>query len=238
MANTKTTAESTKIPANALMYSLDNMANVNVVMNPNLLTKIRTAPRPMLIDGVGGKSVLVRKVGDHPLFGTCWYFPDNEFNVISQDKALEQGFLLGISEDNLLVWLSRKADNLRIYFHKDSKDRFYKCPVEEVDKAIVQAERAKVSMINNAAAQLPDNLEEIYGQGKQNMLFTEEQLRRMDIVAAMHISMDHPSDEQLCKFISSPSTINCPVTIQDLKNLRANRGPCPHCLEGKPKPHK
>lgn len=52
------------------------------------------------------------------------------------------------------------------------------------------------------------------------MLYTEEQLRRVDIAEALHISMDHPSDEQMSRFISSPSTINCPITVQDLKNLR------------------
>ena len=40
--------------------------------------------------------------------------------------------------------------------------------------------------------------------------------------------MDHPSDEQMTKFIS------CPITVQDLKNLRAIKGPCAQCLEGKP----
>ena len=76
------------------------------------------------------------------------------------------------------------------------------------------------------------------GEGKERMLYSDEQLRRADLAETLHISMDHPSDEHMSKFISSPSTINCPITVQDLKNLRAIKGPCAQCLEGKPKPNK
>jgi hypothetical protein len=41
----------------------------------------------MRIVGIGGKQIEITKVGDHPLFGKCWYYPQNEFNIISQWKA-------------------------------------------------------------------------------------------------------------------------------------------------------
>lgn len=82
------------------------------------------------------------------------------------------------------------------------------------------------SMYKEQSHYLPGNLEEIYGQGKKRMLYSDEQLRRADVAETLHISMDHPSDEQMSKFISSSSTINCPITVQDVKNLRAIKGPC------------
>jgi hypothetical protein len=69
------------------------------------------------------------------------------------------------------------------------------------------------------------------------MYYTQEQLRRAEIVDGMHVALEHPSDQQLSAFIMSPSSINMPITVQDLHNLRAIKGPCKVCLEGKPLPH-
>ena len=75
------------------------MANVNVIRNPHLVTNIRDSGKPMLVDGVGKSQVSVTKKADHPLFGTCWYYPENEFNIISQHKANEAGWLVRMISD-------------------------------------------------------------------------------------------------------------------------------------------
>lgn len=74
-----------------------------------------------------------------------------------------------ISDDNQIVWLERKRDGSIIYFAKDPKDKFFKCPVTEVHKlldndkkTIANGQVAKVNV--RRAVPLPDNLEEIYGQ--------------------------------------------------------------------------
>jgi hypothetical protein len=147
-----------------------------------------------------------------------------------------------VSEDNEQAWLVR--EDVSICFERDPKDHFYKCPIEKVDELIValdkrkkeKAERGDGHMMN--AEDLVGNIDEIYGNGAQRSLYTDEQLRRADIAEAMHISMEHCSDQQLKAFIESPSTINCPITFNDVKNLRAIKGPCRVCLEGKPAPNK
>ena len=82
----------------------------------------------MNIDGVGGKSVSIRLIGDHELFGTCFYCPETEYNVVSQWKAEKKGFKTRLSEDNETAWLVRESDNLSICFTRDDSDHFYKCP--------------------------------------------------------------------------------------------------------------
>jgi len=89
-----------------------------------------------------------------------------------------------------------------------------------------------------SAEDFVERIDEIYGNGNQRMLYTDEQLRRADIADAMHVAMEHCSDQQLKAFIESPSTINCPITFNDVKNLRAIKGPCLVCMEGKPQPNK
>ena len=75
----------------------------------------------MVVDGVGKSQVNVSKKADHPLFGTCWFYPDNEFNIISQHRANEAGWLVRISDDNQLLWLEREKDGSIVYFTKDPR---------------------------------------------------------------------------------------------------------------------
>ena len=215
------------------------MANVNVIKNPNVLKNIRDSSKTMNIKGVGGKTITINQIGDHPLFGKCWYYPNNEFNIISQWKANEKGLMFRVSDDNEQAWLVRD-DGISICFNRDPKDHFYKCPIESVDKLICELDqlqeiqeerRAQVNQLTGD--DYAGNLDEIYGNGNQKMLYTDEQLRRAEIAEAMHISMEHCSDQQLKAFIESPSTINCPITFNDIKNLRAIKGPSRVCLEGK-----
>ena len=223
----------------AMRYCLDGMANVNVIRNPNVLHNIRDSGKVMKIVGIGGKQIEITKVGDHRLFGKCWYYPQNEFNIISQWKANEQGLMFRVSEDNEQAWLVR--EDVNICFIRDPKDHFYKCPIEDVDKLILALDKRKEETGKSYPMYGEDfvgNIDEIYGNGKQNMLYTDEQVRRAEIAEALHITMEHCSDQQLKAFIESPSTINCPITFNDVRNLRVIKGPCLVCLEGKPKPHK
>ena len=222
-----------------MKYCIDGMANVNVIKNPNVLRNIRTSPKSMNIKGVGGKTITIDQIGDHPLFGKCWYYPSNEFNIISQWKANQKGLMFRVSDDNEQAWLVRD-DGISICFNRDPKDHFYKCPIDSVDELIRELDALEINResVNLNAEDYAGNLDEIYGEGQQRMLYTEEQVRRAEIAEAMHISFEHCSDQQLKTFIESPSTINCPITFNDVKNLRAIKGPCRVCLEGKPKPNK
>jgi len=213
---------------NHTFYCLDSMANVSVFRNPELLTDIRSSDKPLSIDGVGAKLTKVDQVGTHHLFGEVWYLPTNEYNIVSQWQAQKNGFLLKMSEDNKSCYLYRGSDRTAMRFVRDPIDHFYKCPATDREIARV----GKAFEIN------AHELHEAYSVNNHSMYYSQEQLRRADIVESLHVSLEHPSDSQLVAFIQSPSSINLPVSVQDVHNLRAIKGPCPICLEGRPKPHK
>ena len=213
---------------NHTFYCLDSMANVSVFRNPDLISDIRQSDKPLSIDGVGAKLTKVNQVGTHHLFGEVWYLPTNEYNIVSQWQAQKSGFLLKMSDDNQSCYLYRASDRTAIRFMRDPVDHFYKCPATDREIARV----GKAFEIN------AQELHEAYSVNNHSMYYSQEQLRRADIVESLHVSLEHPSDSQLIAFIQSPSSINLPVTVQDVHNLRAIKGPCPVCLEGRPKPHK
>ena len=122
------------------------------------------------------KTITIDQIGDHPLFGKCWYYPNNEFNIVSQWKANEKGLMFRMSDDNEQAWLVRD-DGISICFNRDPKDHFYKCPIESVDKLIEELDELKISQeerrshVNHLNAEdYPGNLDEIYGDGGQRML--------------------------------------------------------------------
>jgi hypothetical protein len=66
---------------------------------------------------------------------------------------------------------------------------------------------------------------------------TLEQQGRAEKALALHVSLHHPSDKALMAMLSSPSMINCDISVQDMINARAIHGPCSACLEGKSFPN-
>jgi hypothetical protein len=203
------------------------MANVNVFRNEDLVIDAKTTQNAMNIDGVGEKGTTTQRKGIHPLFGEVWILPTNSYNIVSQYQAQKNGFLLRMSEDNESCWLVNKKTNVSVYFERDPSDHFYKC---EVPRESIRSKVFQLTAIENKSA--------VFTMDNQSMYYTQEQLRKAEIVEGMHVSMEHPSDQQLTAFLQSPSSINMPVTVQDLHNLRAIKGPCNVCLEGRPHPHK
>ena len=140
----------------------------------------------------------VDRVGDHPSFGECWICPTNKYNVIAQCKTVENGFLEHKNPDNTLLYLTRKADNITICFTRDdATDHFYKVPIDSIADLL----DPKIKFLGNAD-ELINHIHETYGIAGDRMLYTEEQLRRINIASALHISLNHPSDIQLMEMIS------------------------------------
>ena len=210
---------------NHTWLALDTMANINVFRNPDLVENLSISSLPMNIDGVGEKGTRTQRRGVHPLFGEVWIVPENQYNIVSHYQALKNGFLLRMSSDNKSCWLVNKDKNVSVYFEHDPEDHFFKT---EINSETVRSKAFALTAIENNQAYKIEN---------QSMYYTQEQLRRAEIVEGMHVSMEHPSDHQLSAFLMSPSSINMPVTVQDLHNLRAIKGPCNACQEGRPKPN-
>lgn len=203
--------------------AIDTMANINVFRNEDLVNDARDSSIPMNIDGVGEKGTKTYRRGVHPLFGDVWIVPSNQYNIVSAFQAQKNGFKLRMSEDNESCWLVNSEKNVSVYFERDPSDHFYK---SEIDAETVRSKAFPMSAVENT-----------YRSENQSMYYTQEQLRKAEIVEGLHVALEHPSDQQLTAFLQSPSSINMPVSVQDLHNLRAIKGPCNVCLEGRPKPN-
>ena len=107
MAKTAEDSNPSKESNDHYNYCVDTMANVNVYRNKDLIINVRSSGRPMRIDGVGGKTVNMNQIGDHPLFGPGFYCPENDYNVLSRWRLNQQGFLVNFSKDNESIWVTR-----------------------------------------------------------------------------------------------------------------------------------
>jgi len=205
--------------------NLDDHANIHLFCNKRLLTDVKRLKDPVRIAGIGGMSIEVSQLGQHPLLGDVLYEPKNGYNIMSLDLLEEMGYEDRKATDKKTRYLYNAATKSLITFHKDPIDRFWKCPVESFD-----AELLRLFPVVATAHR------EMYCY-PMSAYYTVEQQRRAQEAIQLHQALDHPSDKALKALLGSPSMINVPITAQDLANARAIYGPCPHCLEGKPKPH-
>ena len=206
-------------------YVLDSLANCHVFCNRNLLTNIRNI-KPEPVVGVKGIVSTLDRVGDHPLFGVCFYAPSNRVNVVSEGLARKRsGYYMSTAKPNTKKYLYNEDIKSLIVFDEDPRDGFHKCPIPRMDEAILKA---------FPAICLRSYSSFVYSMSSY---YTVEQQRRAQEAIMLHNALDHPSDKALNEMLQSKSMINVPITGQDLANARAIYGPCPHCLEGKPHSH-
>ena len=205
--------------------NIDDHSNIHLFCNKRLLTNVKKLKTPVKVVGVGGMFKNVEYVGEHPLLGEVLYDPDNGYNIMSMDLLEELGYVDRKSEDRQTLFLYHKENKSVIAFKKDPFDRFWKCPVEQFDAEILRA-FPLMAQLHRETFCYP-----------MSAYYTVEQQRRAQEAIQLHQALDHPSDRALTALLGSPSMINVPITANDLANARAIYGPCPHCLEGKPKPH-
>jgi hypothetical protein len=161
---------------------LDTMANINVFRNPDLVEQVSTSSLPMNIDGVGEKGTRTQRRGVHPLFGEVWIVPENQYNIVSHYQAVKNGFLLRMAPDNKSCWLVNANRNVSVYFEYDPDDHFFKA---EISADTVRSKAFNMTAIENNQA---------YRINNESMYYTQEQLRRAEIVEGLHVAMEHPSD--------------------------------------------
>ena len=205
--------------------NIDDHANIHLFANKSLLTNLRKLKDPIRVVGMGGMSKFIEYIGEHPLLGDVLYDPNNGYNIMSMDLLEELGYIDRKSEDRKTLYLYHKENKSVIAFKKDPFDRFWKCPVEEFDRELIRS------------FPIVAQLHREYFAYPMSAYYTVEQQRRAQEAIQLHQALDHPSDRSLTALLQSNSMINVPITAQDLANARAIYGPCPHCLEGKPKPH-
>jgi hypothetical protein len=63
--------------------------------------------------------------------------------------------------------------------------------------------------------------------------YTVEQKKRAEMVARLHVLLNHPSDDQLCGLLDSTDFLDCPLTSRDVRVSAGINGPCNSCMTGK-----
>ena len=126
------------------------------------------------------------------------------------------------------------ADNQRLFYHNKS----YK-PItftEDNDGMF----KIRAMDVWNAYTAAGDDIE-VKAKQVVNAIMTHvtsEQQRRADEAITLHYLLSHPSDKALEAFLKSSSSINVPITANDLQRARALYGQCKECSCGKPFAHK
>jgi hypothetical protein len=165
--------------------------------------------------------VTLRRVGDHPIFGTVFVDPRNKYNLVGEPVIRKLGMQFIKSEDDKHQDLVQKSTgNVVMRFHRDSADGFYKASFLST----------KIRHVASGSVIKKEDSTD------RRSLFTNLQIERANKVLALHEALCHPSDEALKALLESPSLINLDVTATDLKNAREIFGPCAVCLQSKPLP--
>ena len=229
---------------NLTCLNLDSHANIHVFKNPALLENIRPAPKPIRVRGVGG-IVTYKLIGDHKIFGEVIFDKNNEFNILSQTLAREKGYLVTISSDNNTIYLINKNyNNHTLIFKLDVRDGFYKCDTATKPRLTSSNNdvsfQATSTLFNNSLQSMayPFQLYDTPHVPPMEQFFSKEQRDRALTAVELHNAWSHPSDKAMKAMLESPSMINVGITYADLKNARVLFGPCTHCREGKPYPHR
>ena len=206
---------------NYTCYSKDSHANVCIFANPFMLANLRDLDTPRVIEGLCGMKVTLRRVGDHPIFGTVFVDPRNKYNLVGEPVIRKLGMQFIKSEDDKHQDLVQKSTgNVVMRFHLDSADGFYKASFLST----------KIRHVASGSVIKKEDSTD------RRSLFTNLQIERANKVLALHEALCHPSDEALKALLESPSLINLDVTATDLKNAREIFGPCAVCLQSKPLP--
>jgi hypothetical protein len=198
---------------------LDNGANICVVNDKSLLNNLRKTA-PIMIQGVSKQKVTSNVVGSFMHFGTAYYVPESPFNIVSFRQAKEKFNMSYDNNDDVFIITSKSRGVHRYVFKHNSGTGLYHLQVGTTTKKMNVA--APIRRIRRKDVPI--------GNGDvQNFVLTPEQIERADAVQIMHNVMQHPSDDALAILLDENGFPNCPLTSQDLKNLRTLRGPCTQC---------
>ena len=205
---------------------LDSGANITAITNTSLLTEVKELEQKYVISHFGGKSTVTHG-GDHPILGKVIVRPDLKTNIVPLCALEDAGYDEFTSKDKMRKVFTNPKTKHTIVFEKGA-NKMYKCHIGAFQESLKQL----------LHYQIVDYYKGYNVYMNITMNYTMEQQRRAKFAIDLHNALDHPSDKALSALLISPSSINVDITPQDLINARAIYGPCSHCLEGKPVPHK
>ena len=186
----------------------DDMSSVHIVRDRELLTNLRKAPHPVVVEGIGGEQVLDR-VGDFRPFGIAWYHPGAVGNVISSGRAVRDGAIkrydpyhdeYKISLGGWTWFFGRRRDKL-----------VYTTRMEDLAAYNLQSHFVSVPAVETVAT--------------QRKLYTQRELKGIEAAKRLMAAYAYPSIKALVKMVRHGKIRNCPVTATDLLNCLDLYGP-------------
>ena len=72
----------------------------NIFNNSSMLSDIKSINKPFIINGIGGKSLVVDKVGTAGRFGKTLYNPNARANILSYTSIIDMGYKINYSINN------------------------------------------------------------------------------------------------------------------------------------------
>ena len=194
---------------------LDSCATDNVTNDLSMLTNTRSVHVSLM--GQGGASN-IKKAGSFPILGHTLFNPKSDRTIWSQRKLLKTCDLVYDSKAGDYYTVINKTTGNSIRF--DVNDRgLYVCNF---------GKNGTPPVVCNAEIkeELPDPIEDLpVIKGK-----------RVDLAykaRELHINLNHPSTEVLCRALDSGVVVGTSVNSQDVRNSNTLLGKCPGCLAGK-----
>jgi Reverse transcriptase (RNA-dependent DNA polymerase) len=198
--------QSAKISKNVLL--LDTQANVDVFVNPRLLTNIREAEHMLTISTTAGMT-MTSLVGDFKGYGTVWYHPEGIANILSWSRVRRR-FKLGYDSAKDEFYIYKLDGTVRTFTQK--KGLYMSAPLLNDDED-------GTALVSTVAANKSS-----YSDGDYSRAVLARQLQK---------TMGRPSTKAFIQMLEKKLLPNCPVTRQDVIAAEHIFGPDVGSLKGK-----
>ena len=184
---------------------LDNQSTTDIFCNGNILKDLKDTNEKMIIYTNGG-SLTTNKKGILPGYGPVWYHPDAITNILSLNNMKKKW---------KVTYDSENEDRFTV--HKPEKLVHFKCS----DNGLYfhDITNQSITLINTIA----ENLEG----------FLKCQIEQARWARKLYMTMGLPSMHDFKELIRNNMLLNCPVTIEDVKNCEQIFGAPVASLKGK-----
>jgi hypothetical protein len=182
---------------------LDNQSNVDVFMNPGLLTNVRTTEDTLTIHTTAGTATTNVK-GDLEGYGEVWVHTDGIANIISFSNA-EERFRIEYDQAERAFKLHKPDGSARVFSRKAG---LY---VSEAYTGTVLVDTVAENKSKYSAADY----------------------RKAELARKLQVAMGRPSTRALMRMVERKLLPNCPITKQDIAAAEHIFGPDIGSLMGK-----
>ena len=186
---------------------LDSQSNVDIFINDDLLSNIRTADTYLDVQCNAG-TASTNLIGDVAGYGTVWYYPDGIANILSLSKVKEKYVVKYDSEsDNQFIVI--KSPDTTFHFKESPSGLYY-----------MDATLPSATLLVNTVT---DN--------KSN--YTNDDYRRAKAARELQVKIGRPSTKDYIRIITNHQIPNCPVEPRDIRIAENIFGPDIGALKGK-----